>query len=94
MKTLQLDSIQDFIENWRQWDGKPTTDISSALTTMSRLGDAGYYSVQGGPRAHANWPEMHTWCCEQFGARHYAWTGGTFWFDTQEAAVLFALTWG
>lgn len=92
MKTRQLDSIQDFVDAWRQWEGRPA-DIASTLTMISRLGDAGYYSVQAGHRAHASWPDMHAWCCERIGARHYTWTGGTFWFDTEEAAVLFALTW-
>jgi len=40
-----------------------------------------------------HWPEVHDWCRKQFGADHYTWTGSRFWFETQEAALLFVLKW-
>jgi hypothetical protein len=36
---------------------------------------------------------MHHWCEQQFGKDHYAWTGSTFWFETEKDATLFGLRW-
>jgi hypothetical protein len=41
-----------------------------------------------------NWPNVHKWCEWQFGSEHYVWTGSTFWFETEQAQLLFMLTWG
>jgi hypothetical protein len=58
-----------------------------------RLRAAGYYSAELGLSPFTNWQHVHDWCCDQFGEDHYVWTGSTFWFETEQAAVLFALRW-
>jgi hypothetical protein len=37
--------------------------------------------------------QMRTWCNLNVGEEHYVWTGSQFWFETESAAVLFALRW-
>jgi hypothetical protein len=37
--------------------------------------------------------QMRTWCELNVGEEHYVWTGSQFWFETESAAVLFALRW-
>jgi hypothetical protein len=55
---------------------------------------AGYYPVElSGPVLMGEWQECHQWCCEHIGEDHYSWTGGTFWFETEKAAMWFALRW-
>jgi hypothetical protein len=53
---------------------------------------AGYYSVD----THVmtiDWTGCHAWCQQQFGEDHYSWTGSTFWFETEQDALLFTLRW-
>lgn len=47
------------------------------------------------PRAVRNFPPqaVRDWCCDQFGEDHFTWTGRWFWFETEEAAMLFLLRW-
>lgn len=56
------------------------------------LREHGYYSVPS-----AGFLSLHNsrtdWCREQFGDDHFVWTGSDFWFETESAAVLFALRW-
>ena len=33
------------------------------------------------------------WCVDKFGSEHYSWDGTSWWFDSEENAVLFALRW-
>jgi len=56
-----------------------------------RFRAAGYHSVE--VNLDHPWQDIHEWCVDQFGKDHYTWTGGTFWFETEQAAVLFALRW-
>jgi hypothetical protein len=91
------DCIQDFIEAWKQWDladrqGRQGESVRPIWKLRFR--DAGYYRVEpsSGSVTH-NWQEMHSWCEEHIGARHYAWAGSTFWFESDRAAVLFTLRW-
>jgi hypothetical protein len=59
-----------------------------------RFRAAGYYSVEVNLQHPFNlWQDIHEWCVDQFGENHYTWTGSTFWFETDQAAVLFALRW-
>ena len=83
-------TIRDFAEQRkvRQWDH----------TTSARVREdyqaAGYHPVElGGPALMGEWQECHRWCCEHIGEDHYSWTGGTFWFETEKAAMWFALRW-
>ena len=50
----------------------------------------GYISVDFGPGN--KWG--YSWCCEQFGSEHFAWTGSNFWFETEKDAIMFTLRWG
>ena len=56
-----------------------------------RFSAAGYYSAE--VDLNHPWQDIHAWCVDQFGEDHYTWTGSTFWFETDQAAVLFALRW-
>jgi len=56
-----------------------------------RFRAAGYYPVKVSLKQP--WVYIHEWCQDQFGEDHYTWTGGTFWFETEQAAVLFSLRW-
>lgn len=85
---MKKDCIEDFTNSWKEYD---RAVVPAAIIHWNlRFRDAGYYSVQA--TTH-HWPEVHKWCGEQFGTRHYAWTGSTFWFETPEAAAWFALRW-
>ena len=42
---------------------------------------------------HGQRSQMRTWCELNVGEEHYVWTGSQFWFETESAAVLFALRW-
>lgn len=45
---------------------------------------------------HEHWTETRIiaqWCREKFGVDHYYWTGGAFWFDSEEHAAMFMLRW-
>lgn len=53
---------------------------------------AGYYSVDVSMMT-IDWTGCHAWCQQQYGADHYSWTGSTFWFETEQDALLFALRW-
>ena len=53
-----------------------------------------YYPVELSSRTlMGEWQECHRWCCEHIGEDHYSWTGGTFWFENERDATLFALRW-
>lgn len=63
-------------------------------TDFVRLARAGFYSATLGSGAQGtSWREIHEWCRAQFGNEHYTWTGSTFWFETEQDAVLFNLRW-
>lgn len=88
------DCIQDFIESWKVYD-KQFYNPSQVYTPWTkRFVDCGYYSVPlTGNAIGYDWQDVHQWCEQQFGERHYAWTGNIFWFETEEAAAWFALRW-
>jgi len=56
-----------------------------------RFRAGGYYSAEAD--LNHPWQDIHEWCRAQFGEDHYTWTGSTFWFETEQAAVLFSLRW-
>lgn len=53
------------------------------------LENQGYYSVKLRYRSQ----ECYNWCDEQFGQEHFVWTGSKFFFETESAAIMFALRW-
>lgn len=91
------DCIHDFIEAWKQWDlaDQQSRQGESVRPIWElRFRDAGYYRVESSRDSVTHsWQEMHQWCEQQFGREHYAWTGSTFWFESDRAAVLFTLRW-
>jgi hypothetical protein len=92
------DCIQDFIEAWLQWDQEKNNEMAPYDKIVPhwnhRFRDAGYYRVESSRDSVTHsWNEMHSWCQEHVGPRHYAWAGSTFWFESDRAAVLFALRW-
>jgi hypothetical protein len=55
------------------------------------LKQGGWYSVKIGLRIR--WESAQQWCIQQYGQDHYTWTGNAFWFETEQDALLFQLTW-
>jgi hypothetical protein len=55
------------------------------------LKQVGWHSVKIGLRQR--WEPAHQWCIQQYGSDHYTWTGNCFWFETEQDALLFQLTW-
>lgn len=87
---IKKDSIRDFVAAWTVYD----VAQGSPGLWASRFREAGYYSVPAGLKGvQQEWQSIHNWCEKQFGSNHYTWTGSTFWFETEEHAVLFALRW-
>lgn len=84
------DPIRDFVYAWAQYDKENV--YTETIDWHSRLSDAGYYSAKFN-QSLSFWKIVHEWCKEQFGERHYTWTGSVFWFDRREDAMLFMLRW-
>lgn len=88
------DCIQDFIESWKIYDKQNYNPNQVYPPWTKRFVDYGYYSVSlSGNALENNWQEVHKWCEDQFGGRHYAWTGSVFWFETEKDANWFTLRW-
>jgi hypothetical protein len=88
------DCIQDFIESWKVYDKQNYNPSQVYPPWTKRFVDSGYYSVSLSVNAiENNWQEVHRWCEDQFGGRHYAWTGSVFWFETEKDANWFTLRW-
>jgi hypothetical protein len=79
-------SIREFIDQ---------APIESSEETFfdwySYLKQGGWHSVKIGLRTR--WEPAHQWCIQQYGPDHYTWTGNCFWFETEQDALLFQLTW-
>jgi hypothetical protein len=94
---MKLDCILDFITAWKEWDLTEDQGRNGESTRPFwnlRLQDAGYYGIEATREAiRDHWQVMHHWCEQQFGKDHYAWTGSTFWFETEKDATLFGLRW-
>lgn len=85
-----MPTIRDFAacRQVRQWDH------TAAGVVRAEYSQAGYYPVKLGMLGVVGeWQECHRWCREHVGEQHYSWTGSTFWFETEQAAALFALRW-
>ena len=65
----------------------------SELDVRRAYESKGYVSVLLGQQGMLEWPEVHRWCCQQFGEQNYIWTGSRFWFVNDRDAALFALRW-
>jgi hypothetical protein len=91
------DCIHDFIEAWKQWDSiEASTRVNGTFRPVwnDRFQNAGYYSVVPSSANIVNsWQEIHRWCKEHVGSRHYVWAGSIFWFDSDRAAMWFKLRW-
>jgi hypothetical protein len=86
------DCIQDFIAAWKHYDGLSAPTITR---WSNRLAEGGYYSVPlTGQSLLVDLHDVRKWCEEQFGTRHYIWTGNVFWFENEHDAHWFALRWG
>jgi hypothetical protein len=57
------------------------------------LESGGYISVVFSNTVWALTREVAQWCREKFGADHYYWTGGAFWFESEEHVAMFMLRW-
>lgn len=91
---MKKDCIKLFMSAWKTYD---SPDDPRVPNWAHRFHDAGYFQVvcPADKREDAN-----VWCSINIGADHYACMGHlglysdfTFWFETSEDAVLFALKW-
>ena len=86
-------SLREFVANVKKkfsdgyLDGHPNDPDWPKI-----LQENNFYSCQ--LKKLDNWPQVHKWCEWQFGSDHYIWTGSTFWFENEQAQLLFMLTWG
>lgn len=83
------DCIQDFIQSWRKYDKSDTDTKFPCWDTRFR--SAGYYPVL--ISNITQWTQIHAWCTETVGHDHYAWSGNTFYFESDQAAIQFTLRW-
>jgi len=56
------------------------------------LESGGYISVEFNV-TRGDTRKVAQWCREKFGADHYYWTGGAFWFEQEEHVAMFMLRW-
>jgi hypothetical protein len=87
---MKKDCIQDFIAAWKQYD--TSTMKYQTPYWNGRFKDAGYYPVDVSNSMY-NWSSIHAWCEEKFTKNHYAWAGSTFWFESEQDAIMFTLRW-
>ena len=82
--------IREFAEDRKVRDWNHGT----ASRVQEEYQAAGYYPVKLGMLGLVGeWQECHQWCRDYIGEGHYSWTGSTFWFETEKAAIWFALRW-
>lgn len=81
-----MKSISEFIDSVELPPGMP-----SLVEWDKILREGGYYMVP--VTSYNHWQQVIAWCNEMFGEDHYTWTGYSMWFETSEAATLFALRW-
>ena len=85
------ETIRDFADNRvrvQAWSR------STAARVREEFRTAGYLPIQARILGQdGEWQKIHRWCRENIGEQHYSWTGSTFWFETERAAMLFALRW-
>ena len=93
-----MKSIKDFVREYL-YSGAELGNLYNCYMQPHSLKDwnsilesGGYIRVEFNV-THGDTRKVAQWCREKFGADHYYWTGGAFWFETEKAAVLFALRW-
>lgn len=88
---MKKDPIKNLIQAWEQWDKKP---FDPYLEWNRRFKDAGYFSVK---LFCTDIDECERWCLNEFGEDHFVrcnyWDGHVFWFETEQASILFTLRW-
>jgi len=90
---IKKDCITEFIQAWKSWDRTQKAKEIVANWNI-RFAEAGYYrAVPSRASVQHHWHDMHVWCQEQFTPEHYAWAGDTFWFESDQDAMLFILRW-
>lgn len=87
---MKKDCIQDYIDWWQSYD-KMYTSNRNRVNWMVRFQEASYHKIT--ITVSNSWIPIHEWCEQIIGRNNYAWTGNTFWFETEEDAVAFKLRW-
>ena len=88
--TVDMKTIRDFADEVyiREWDH------TAAGVVRTKYSQAGYLPVKSKLLGReGEWQQIHAWCREHVGEKHYSWTGSTFWFESEQDAALFALRW-
>lgn len=80
-------SIRDFAQSVlnAKWTGASPRDWNRLLA------EHGYHSVP--VSTNDGYLAVNDWCNQHIGEDHYVWTGSSYWFETEAAAVLFSLKW-
>ena len=84
------ETIRDFAEH-RRVDHITAKNDFWSKNVREEYQAAGYYPIE--VSFLWQWGEIHEWCHDHIGRDHYSWTGSTFWFETEKAAMWFALRW-
>lgn len=94
---MTKDNISDFIEAWKLYDLNPDVPNQSGSTWSHRFEEAGYHEVEMPWKGYANLEDAAKWCHDTIGKENYAYistfSGYSFWFQTEQDAVLFSLRW-
>jgi hypothetical protein len=80
-------TIRDFTQSILDGSG----DDTLARDWEGLLTQQGYCSVP--IQTNREFLQVNAWCNQHIGEDHYVWTGSSYWFETDEAAVLFSLRW-
>ena len=88
---MKKDCIQDFVDGWQSFDITLPYATRNRVNWMVRFQEAGYHKIT--ITVSNSWIPIHEWCEQIIGRNNYAWTGNTFWFETEEDAVAFKLRW-
>lgn len=89
-------SIKEFVRTWENVDKVIFKCVGTASYNLPdwerRFLDAGYCSAKI-TFSYDKWTAINAWCRRVFGQDHYAWYDSVFWFESQQDAALFLLTW-
>lgn len=109
MNIIKENKNQKYVYHSARRSGKSLTQMDAAYATAKARSDEvyrqnqdtrqgllneGWLPVKCSEYFHSNWKSCHAQCAEMFGEDNYTWTGGTFWFRTQEDIMVFKLTFG
>jgi hypothetical protein len=82
-------SIREFVNNM------PVGTTAHMIDWNNALRNSGYHEIEYNQILNHDVSVLMIaqWCDEHVGIEHHVWTGGYWWFETEQAAMMFALRW-